>query len=189
MKIRLIIYLLLVTLLASCSDEKMKKINTFGDIETAPDITIENMSSVYKYANKEKAFIKAPLAEYFFKDQSNPKMEFPKGLDVVFFNDSIKPISTIHCRHAVYFEKKLLWKLSGDVVVHNPQGSILRTQELYYDEKQQTIYSIKFVEVKDKKGNIIRGKGGFTSNINFTEYEFKNVDGIIYTFKKVEQTK
>ncbi len=189
MRSRLAIYLILTVLLASCSKEKVAKVNFYADIENAPDILIENMNSVYKYNNKERAFIKAPVAQYFFKDRTNPKMEFPQGLDAVFYNDSLQPISTIHCKYAVYYEKKQLWKLSGDVVVTNPEGSILRTQELYYDEKQQTIFSIKFVEVTDKKGNIIRGKGGFTSNIDFTEYEFKNVDGTIYSFKRIEQTK
>ena len=188
MKIRLGLYILLIALLSSCSKEKVEKINFYADIENSPDIMIENMSSVYKYENKERAFIKAPIAQYFFKDRTNPKMEFPRGLDAVFYNDSLQPISTIHCKYAVYYEKKQLWKLSGDVVVTNPEGSTLRTQELYYDESKQTIYSIKFVEVTDPKGNIIRGKGGFTSNMDFTEYEFKNVDGTIYSFKRVEQT-
>ena len=184
----LYIVLFFAIILTSCSKAKVEKINFYGDIENSPDIMIEHMESVYKYNNRKKAFIKAPIAQYYFKDKTNPKMEFPRGLDAIFYNDSLKPISTIHCKYAVYYEKKQLWKLSGDVVVTNPEKNTLRTQELYYDEQQQTIYSIKFVEVIDKKGNIIRGKGGFTSNMDFTEYEFKNVDGTIYNFKKIEQT-
>ena len=183
------ILLLIILIFISCSKEKMEKINLYADIENEPDIFIENISSVYKFNNKKRVYIKAPEALYFLKKRNNPKMEFPKGLDAIFYNDQIQPISTIHCKYAVYYEKKQLWKLSGDVVVTNPEGNILRTQELYYDEKLQTIYSIKFVEVIDKNGNIVRGKGGFSSNMDFTEYEFKNVDGTIFNFKKIEQNK
>ncbi len=187
MKRLLYIALVLSVILASCSEKKVSEINFYANVEDAPDIMIEDLTSKYKYDNQLRALIKAPVAQYFLKDKKNPKMEFPQGLDAVFYNEKKQPISTIHCKYAVYYEKTQLWKLSGDVVVVNPEGSTLRTQELYYDQNNQRIYSIKFVEVIDKKGNSIRGKGGFTSNMDFTEYEFKNVDGEILSYQKLEQ--
>ncbi len=75
--------------------------------------------------------------------------------------------------------KQQLWKATDNVIITGKNGSTMKTEEIYGNEKDEKIYSIKYVEVADPDGTIIRGKGGFESNFNFTNYKFKNVDGII----------
>ncbi len=170
---------------SGCKKEKLQTIDYFPNIESAPDIQIDNVKSLYFSNSKIKIKITAPQSAYYFKNRRNPHMEFPKGLIAVFYDDNMKPISTIKADNAIYYQRNKLWKIAGNVEVVNQSGAKLRTQELYYDEDKERLFSIKFVEVQDTSGSIIRGKGGFVSNLQFTNYQFKNVDGIIVTYQNI----
>ncbi len=178
-------FAVLLLAVSGCRKDKLQKVDFFIDMQNAPDIQIEQMKSYYLSSNKLKIKIEAPESDFYFKDRRNPYMEFPKGLSAVFYNEDMKPISTINANFAVYYQKQKLWKISGNVVVVNEAGAKLKTQELYYDEQNEQIFSIKFVEVYDTSGSVLRGKGGFVSNLQFTRYEFKNVDGIIVTYQNL----
>ena len=187
MKYNFTFIILILLSLSACKKSKIQEINYYPDIDNAPNIQILGLKSLYFTHNKLKIKILAPENDFYFKDQSNPNFQFPKGITAIFYNDSLKPISTIKANYAIYYQKLQLWKISGNVEVTNKDGAKLKTQELYYDEKNQKIFSIKFVEVYDTSGSVIRGKNGFYSNIQFKHYEFKNVDGLIYTYKNLTQ--
>ncbi len=183
MKRLLLVIFAAFLLLPSCKKSSVKKVQFFPNIDKAPNIQITNMTSYYKSDSRLRAKIVAPEADYYFNNNMNPHMDFPKGFTAIFYDQNFKPISQLHSDYAVYYQRLGLWKLTGNVVVKNKSGSVLRTQELFYDENKEQIFSIKFVEVTDTSGSILRGKGGFVSDINFKNYEFKNVDGIIRRYK------
>ncbi len=187
MKNKFLIFLLIVLSLSACKKSKIQQIDYYPDIDNAPNIQILGIKSLYFTNNKLKIKILAPENDFYFKNRSNPSLQFPKGITAIFYNDSLKPISTIKANYAIYYQKLKLWKISGNVEVTNQAGAKLKTQELYYDEQNQRIFSIKFVEVYDTSGSVIRGKNGFVSNLQFTHYQFKNVDGLIITYKNLTQ--
>lgn len=169
-------FVVFLLVLNSCSPD-LSKIKPPEDISNLPQITVKNFSAYYKISSKLKVELKAPLMyKYTISDN---KVEFPEGVHIKFYDDNFNIITTLKCKNAINYPKKNLWKFSKDVEVKNIRGGVLKTQELFFDQKNQKIYSVKFVEVADEEGTVIRGKGGFEANYDFSIYEFKNVDGII----------
>ena len=163
------------------------KLNTLPqdiDFENEPDLKIHNFHMLYKMDLKLRAEAQAPiLRKYTRKKQIT---DFPEGVEIKFYDETITEKAYLTADYAINYTKKQLWKFEGNVLIKNPQGSYLKTQELYFDQNNQKIYSIKFVEVVDAQGTVIRGKGGFEANIDFTRYSFKNVDGVVNYYKTLE---
>jgi hypothetical protein len=65
----------------------------------------------------------------------------------------------------------------------NNKGDTLRTEELIYLEKEEKIYTDKFVSI-NKDGNIINGAGGFESDTQMTRTVFKKTKGTLYVDDK-----
>ncbi len=179
----LFVFALLVS--TGCNKEKLQKIYNYYNMDEAPQISIKSLKSVYKESNIMRARISAPVMNYYVISSGNRRTEFPNGVRVQFYDENMRLSSTLRADFAVYYEKPKLWKLSGNVVVSSISGGTLKTQELYYNEKEQQIYTIKFVEITDPHGTVIRGKGGFVSNFDFTVYEFRNVDGVIMSYNSL----
>ncbi len=172
--------LFLLVIFSSCKTD-LSKIKPPEDINSLPQLSITNFHAHYKISNALKAEAFAPVMnKYTIKKNI---VEFPKGVDVKFYDQNFHVSTSLVCDYAVNYPQQELWKFSGNVVIKSVDGGVLKTQELYFDQKTQKIYSVKYVEVTDNQGTVIRGKGGFEANYNFTVYEFKNVDGIL-SFKK-----
>jgi len=176
-------FFLIVSLffLFSCSNnlEEIKPYQIKSDI---PNVSVRNMHTIYNSSNRLQAEIFAPIANQYQTD--NPYMEFLEGIDMYFFDEKFDTTSSLTADYAIYYQKQKLWKATGNVVIIGQNGITMKTEEIYGNEKDEKIYSIKYVEVADPDGTIIRGKGGFESNFDFTKYKFKNVDGIIVGLQK-----
>jgi LPS export ABC transporter protein LptC len=64
-----------------------------------------------------------------------------------------------------------------NVEVVNAKGDKLNTEHLIWDEQKKKITSDAFVKITTAK-EIIMGKG-LEANQDFTQYEIKNIQGII----------
>ena len=169
----------------SCSN-KLEEIKPFQINDDIPNVSVKNMHTIYNSSSRLQAEIFAPIANQYQKE--NPYMEFIEGVDMFFFDDNFDTTSSLTADYAIYYQKQKLWKATGNVIITGKNGNTMKTEEIYGNEIDEKIYSIKYVEVADSDGTVIRGKGGFESNFKFTEYKFKNVDGIIVGLQKnIEQ--
>jgi LPS export ABC transporter protein LptC len=160
----------------SCKAD-LSKIRSPEDIKTLPQLSINGFHADYKISSMLRAEAYAPLMNKYTLNKNY--VEFPDGLEVKFYDDDFHVRTSLTCDYAIDYPEKELWKFSGNVIIKSVEGGTLKTQELYFDQKTKKIYSIKYVEVTSPDGSVIRGKGGFEANYNFTVYEFKNVDGVI----------
>lgn len=159
----------------------LSKVKQPEDIKNLPQLSITNFEAEYKMGAMLRAKAYAPVMNKY--TIQNNYVEFPEGVDVKFFDENFDIATSLICKYAINYSQQELWKFSDSVVIINEGGGVLKTQELYFDQKNEKIYSVKFVEVTDVGGTVIRGKGGFESNYDFTIYEFKNVDGEITFFE------
>lgn len=97
-----------------------------------------------------KARLNAPLMLRYQGD-SALKTEFPKGLFVEFFNDSIRLESTLRARYGKYLEAENKVYLRDSVVVVRLNGDTLRTAELFWDQNQQLFFTDKFTTIIQKE--------------------------------------
>ena len=84
--------------------------------------------------------------------------------------------ASIKADTAYYYEKKKLWELRSNVHIRSQRGDKFDTDLLFWDEKQERVYSDKFIRI-EQEDKIITGYG-FESNQQMTEYQIYNNTGI-----------
>lgn len=170
-------FLFILLILFSCKND-LEEIKALTNQEKLPDVTVHNLKSQYSINGHTQIVLSTLLALRY----TNPQKEysvFPKGITLSFYDKHMNIHSSLRADYGIYYEKKNFAKASGNVVLTNVKGSILRTDELFLDEKKEKIYSIKPVNIVDKNGFEITGEGGFESNLDFTVYRFTDVTGKI----------
>ncbi len=172
-----VVFLVLLFLLFSCEND-LEEINALTNQKELPDVTVRNLRSQYSINGHTQIILSTPLALRY----TNPQKEysvFPKGINLTFYDKHMNIHSSLRADYGIYYEKTSFAKATGNVILTNVKGSILRTEELFLDEKEEKIYSVKPVNIVDKSGFEITGEGGFESNLDFTVYRFTDVTGKI----------
>ena len=175
-KYRFVLFLVFL-ILFSCKND-LEEIKALTNQKELPDVTVENLRSQYSINGHTQIVLSTPLAYRY----TNPKKEysvFPKGITLTFYDKHMNIHSSLRADYGIYYEKKNFAKAKGNVILTNVKGSILKTEELFLNEKTEKIYSVKPVNIVDKSGFEITGEGGFESNLDFTVYRFTNVTGKI----------
>jgi LPS export ABC transporter protein LptC len=144
--------------------------NDHSPIETSRDVEFIITDSAIV-----RAVLNTPLMETFFADE--PYIEMREGLNVVFYDYRAKPSGYLSANYGKRYSIKRIIEVKDKVVVVNTQHDTFTTEFLTWNERQNKVYTDHYVRVKTKD-EIITGKG-FTSDINFTNYEFRNIKGII----------
>ena len=162
--------------LFSCKTD-LEMVDAFADKERIPSITAKNIEIVYTELGQTKLHVIAPETQHF-KFTEEPYTEFPKGITVYTFNDSLEVESQLKANFAIYYDEKKLWNAKYNVVAMNKKGEILNTEQLFWDEAKKTIYSNDMVKITTADG-VIFGEG-FDSDKNFDNWVIKKTSGTIY---------
>ncbi|MBO6517117.1 MAG: LPS export ABC transporter periplasmic protein LptC [Bacteroidia bacterium] len=139
-------------------------------LKEAEDMSVEEAQNVIiRYTDSAvlKAIVKAPLLVRYPK-KKEAYTEMPKGLSAVFYDGAGQEDSRLSAAYGINYETKKLIKLTDSVRVFNRKGEELRSEELYWDQKEKRIYTNTFVRII-RNGETLRGDG-FESNENFTKY-------------------
>ena len=130
----------------------------------------------------DSGFVKYHLKTPRLLDFSGEKvsyLEFPDGFHLQEFDDHGKIISKLSGNYGKEYIKEQKWLATGNVILINNRGDTLRTEELNYNEKEDLIYTDKFVSIK-KGDQFITGSGGFKSDAQMTKWSFIRTKGHIY---------
>ncbi len=167
----------------SCSSKVASDIPTdLISIKKPPTIEATNFQTFLTDSGVVRYFLKTPkLLKYALEKE--PYTEFPEGFHLQQFDKNKKIISELSANYGKDFETEQKWLATGNVVMVNNKGDTLRTEELIYFEKDEKIFSDKFVSIK-KSGNVINGSGGFESDAQMTRWVFKRTKGTIYVDDK-----
>lgn len=158
-----------------------KKEGDFVDIKFDPEITpTMSTESVVTFISDSGITRYKLIAQKWlvFDKAKDPYWYFPEGLYLERFDPSFNIEATIIADTAWNYTAKRLWRLKGNVHVRNMQGEEFRSDELFWDEKQEKVYSDKYIEIKRGDSEL---KGyGFESNQEMNEYRiFRPHDGKI----------
>ena len=77
---------------------------------------------------------------------------------------------------ATYFKNKQLWRLDGNVSLTNVMNEKFQTNQLFWDQRQEKLYSDSFIHI-ERPDKVLEGYG-FDSNQNLTRYTIRRVSGI-----------
>lgn len=159
----------------SCSEKEQELMKGNFDPERFATMTTTNVETLISDSGVVRYKIESPIWLVF--DQARePYWNFPKGLHLEKYNDLFRVEAEVKCDSARYFKNKQLWRLDGYVEITNIAGEKFLTPQLYWDQRQQKLYSDSFIHI-ERQGRIIEGYG-FNSNERLTQYEVTKVMGM-----------
>jgi LPS export ABC transporter protein LptC len=166
-----------VALLFSCKKNDIEVVDSFSKVDTLPAQSVIDLETIYTDSGKVKLIVVAPLVERYSGETKN-KTYFPEGMKVDFYDGKGNITSWISSKYAIYHEDEDLWEASDSVVAVNEKGEVLNTELLFWNEKEQIIYSPKFVKITTQK-EVIFGNG-FEADQSFNFWTITKVKGTIY---------
>ena len=179
MNYKLLLFPVVLCAVSACSS-KMEQLNNYNVDATFPQQSVDNLDLKYYSSHKMKVTVTAPQADDYEQGDLASYMEFPKGVDVIFFDEEMNQKSRLVADYAIYYKKKRLYEARRNVVVTNDDGTTLKTEQLFCDENKQKIFSVKRVSVEQPgDGFSIDGKSGFESDLTFKNYKFLDVNGVV----------
>ncbi len=172
--LNIVTVIIAVTMFFSCSDN-FKQVQKIGVSENEPIGIAENINLKYTDSGRVTAnLLSAKMLDYSNRDF--PFNEFTGGITLYVFDEENKK-STIVSDYAIVYNNTDLIDLQNNVVITTHDGNVLKTEQLYYDQKREWLFTNVPVTFTTKQ-DIIKGNG-FDSNSKFTNAEVLEVTGII----------
>lgn len=138
--------------------------------------TIHNVNLLYSDAAHVRVQLEAPILYRYKTD--DPYLEFPDGLTVTFYNDSLQVSSSLTARYGIRYERKQETVVRNNVVWNNAvKNEKLETEELIWNEKTKKITSDKFVKVTTDTESIFAN--GFEAEQDFSRYKLRKITGTV----------
>lgn len=159
----------------ACSNDKPDKIGAIVDRSKMPKLHATEISTVISDSGITRYRISAPIWDVYDK-ASQPYWEFPKGIHFERFDLNLKVDANIRSNYARFNENEQLWELRGKVKSINLQGEIFETEQLFWNQRQERIYSDSLIKITQAT-RIITGIG-FESNQSMTHYTIRRPQGV-----------
>lgn len=172
--LRVALFYLFTALLSSCEND-LEKVKLYEKPGKAPVESATDIRILYSDSGVVKVEVKAPLLQRF--DAENPYTEMPKGVNALFYDESLQVTSRLKADYAIRFDRELRMEARKNVVVVNSKGEKLETEHLIWDERDQKLKSEAFVKITTEE-EVIYGNG-FEANQDFSRYRIFNIKGII----------
>ena len=137
-------------------------------MDTKGVMTLISDSGITRYRMNAKEWL-------VFGKAKEPYSYFPQGVYVEKFDSLFNVEASVKADTAYYWDKKGLYKLIGHVSILSQEGKKLDTSILYFDQKEDQIYTDEYFELEE--GDKIITGIGFKSNQNMTKYKIFNSQG------------
>lgn len=166
--------ILLVTamhvLIASCSGEKVKTAPAVSDKDSLPFMQSKGISTLISDSGIIRYRI---IAENWniYNTTNPPKWTFMRGLLLEKFDTTFHVEWFVQADTAYCYNQKL-WELRGRVVVRNVEGTVFKTEELFWDMPEHEVYSNMYVRIITPEREVEGTR--FRSNEQMTQYTFYN---------------
>lgn len=170
-----VVVVMLLLLSVSCGKETKEVVDVAFDPETTYTMKATDVSSLISDSGITRYRLKAKEWLIYGK-AAEPHWYFPEGIYVEKFDSLFQTEASIKADTAYYYDKKGLWELIGNVEVESLQGEHFETSQLFWDQKQEKVYSDKYMRIEQEE-KIITGIG-FESNQSMTQYKIFNSQGI-----------
>lgn len=151
--------------------------------EGSENVLVESFGVVYYFS--DSARLKAKLAAgrvIEVLDTTGGREEvvhyLSAGVKIDFFDNYGRNSSQLLSDEGNFRRKKRLAELEGNVILSNYKGEVLKTEQLFWDEQGDSVYTHLPVRIETPE-EIINGSEGFRSNTGFTDPVVYGVDGVM----------
>jgi LPS export ABC transporter protein LptC len=161
-------------LFISCEDNTsaLKEINSDRQ---DPIGTASNIRMVYTDSIKIQAILTAPK-HIDYTNLDFRYAEFPEGLKVIFFDDQGNANEVLADFGTLYNDTKLI-DLKGNVQLKSHEGSVLTTQQLFWDAENEWLFTEQPFKFKDKDYDFDAIR--LDTNKDFTKFQTGNLIGTV----------
>lgn len=163
-------------LFTACRPEKQHYVPNVGDGTTTPTMSTTDVTTIISDSGYTRYKVVTPLW-LMFEDAEEPFWRFPDGIELEQYDHDMNPESNVICDSAVYFSRKRLWRLDGDVVMVNTERDSFLTQQLFWDQNQRKIYTDSFIHIV-RTDRTIEGYG-FESDQSMRWYQVTRPTAIL----------
>ena len=172
---------MLFLLLSGCRGDKKEVVGALSNPKEVSTIfsrdvtTLISDSGITRYRVVTKEW-------YMYEQSDSPRWYFPKGLYIETFDENFDVEAFIEGDTAIYYKYKRLWELKGAVRMANIQDERFFTEQLFWNQDKQQIYSDSTIHI-ERGDRIIEGQG-FLSNESMTKYKIHKTTGIFPVEKR-----
>lgn len=171
-------------LLSACENSLNDIAKISSQEENKPISRSTDVDVIYSDSAKVKARLLAPLM-IELDDQNKGYQEMPKGVNITFYDDSLRKKGTITSDYAIRLQKENTITFRKNVVATNAQGETFKSEELVYDQTAKKIYTNKPVTINMGNGDVMQGIGA-TSNESLYPWVIQQSTGIFHVDEKQE---
>ena len=163
----------LAALTVGCADEQEQMAAAIGENDSTAFMRSRGISSLISDSGVLR--YKLIAEEWDIYTNTTPATwKFMKGLLMERFDESFHIDLHVQADTAYLHEQKL-WELRGRVVIRNIEGTLFRTEELYWDMNEHQMWSTKYMRIKTTDQDL-EGTD-FRSNEQMTDYYVSNSVG------------
>lgn len=153
----------------SCQEEKQDLLKLVYNAETVPTLDTDSVvqlisdSGVVKYKLEAKKWL-------MFDKAIEPHSLFPQGFYFEQMDTLMHPVVKIKSDSAWNYTRKKLWRLKGNVLIVNSLNDKFMSEEFFWDEQAQKIYTNTDVTI-DQPNKILSHAKRFESNQQMTNWK------------------
>lgn len=166
--LKCIVTALAVTLFFACEND-FGEVQKVGILQNQPVGEAENIDLKYTEIEQDTVRLLANLLSPKMLDYSNRDLsfrEFPEGIELKIYGDNGN-LTTIRSKYAIFYPSTNIIDLRKNVTITTHKGEVLRTQQLYYNEKLEWVFT--------NEPWVFNGTDNVTHGIGFdSDKEFKN---------------
>lgn len=164
-----------VVILPGCRDERKIDVASRLRPESMATMSTRNVSTLISDSGITQYKIVSPLW-LVYDNVDTPYWRFPQGLYLRKYDPMFREIASVAADSAVYFKDRRIWRLDGHVELKKAPKDLFMTQQLFWDERRQEIYSDSFIHIETET-HVVEGHG-FVSNDRLTGYRIIRPTGI-----------
>ena len=164
-------------LYTACGSSDPETVDIQFDSEVTPSMITDSVTTLISDSGITRYKLETKNWQVFDKAEE-PFWYFPEGIYLERFDSLFQVEAKILADTAWNYTDKRLWRLKGNVDIRNMEGELFLSDELFWDQKEQKVYSDKYIQIK--RGDTELKGYGFESNQEMTEYRiFRPHDGKI----------
>ena len=165
-----------VTLFFACEND-FSDVQKVGILQNQPVGEAENIDLKYTELIEDTVRLKANLISPKMLDYSNRNFsfsEFPDGIELKIYDDAGK-LTTITSRYAIFYDKTDIIDLRSNVTITTHDKETLVTDQLYYNETLEWVFTNKPWVFNRKHGS--QHGVGFDSDKDFKNFQMLEMGG------------
>ena len=172
-----LVAIVMLFLYAACSSGEKEFVDVKFDPELTPSMNTDSVITLISDSGITRYKLEADNWQVFDKAK-DPYWYFPEGIYLERFDSLFQVEAKILADSAWNYTERRLWRLKGHVDIRNMEGEMFLSDELFWDQREERVYSDKYIEIK--RGDTELKGYGFESNQEMTEYRiFRPHDGKI----------